>query len=319
MKILIVQIGRIGDMILTTPMFRALHEHDHSAEIHVLTSPRGLPIVENNPHIHKIIVHDKGIIGLLRTIAAVRAEHYDIWIDPKDHASSEGTLLAQFSGAIKKIGFNKKGKFDFTVVIPSDEENVTLHAAERNVRTLSSLGIFVNSIPRPELFIDSKIENDVREMFGDSIHRIAIVNISAGNESRMWNDGSWSEVILLCIQKGFRCVIIFQPIDRTRAEFLHSQHPESMVFNSPTMHHVIALMSLSAIVISVDTSVVHVASAFNIPIVALYPKVEWNYDKFRPLSEKQIVLFSDDPKSLRGISTSAVVEKIDELINALKS
>ena len=315
---LIVQIGRIGDMILTTPMFRALHEHDHSAKIHVLTSPRGVPIVENNPHIHKIIVHNKGIIGLLRTIAAVRAQHYYLWLDPKDHASSEGTLLAQFSGATKKIGFNKKGKNIFDIAIPSDEENVMLHAAERNVRTLSSLGILSSRIAQLELFVDPMNANEVNEIFKNSTQRIAVVNISVGNESRMWNDGSWGKVIALCIQRGFRCVIIFQPIDRTRAEFLHSQHPESTLFESPTIHHVIALLSLSAIVISVDSSVVHVASAFNIPIVALYPTVEWNYHKFRPLSEKQIVLFSDDPKSLRGISTPAVLEKIDEMIDALK-
>ncbi len=319
MKILIIQIGRIGDMILTTPMFRALKKHDPSMEIHILISPHGLPIIANNPHISKIIVHNKSIIGSFASIVKVRAEHYDVWIDPKDHSSSEGTMLAKFSAAKKKIGFNKKGREDFRIGIPSDEENVKLHATERNVRTLSSLGIFFSSVPRPELFVDTKIENEVCELFRDSTQRIAVVNISAGNESRMWNDGSWGEVIALCSEKKYRVAIIFQPNDRERAESLCVQHPESVLFNSPTMQHVIALMYLAKIVITVDTSVVHVASAFNTPIVALYPNVEWNYHKFRPLSEQQFVLISDDPKSLRGISTKAVLEKIVELNDLLKS
>ena len=73
--------------------------HWFDMEIHILTSPHGLPIIANNPHISKIIVHNKSIIGSFASIVKVRAEHYDVWIDPKDHSSSEGTMLAKFSAA----------------------------------------------------------------------------------------------------------------------------------------------------------------------------------------------------------------------------
>ena len=107
MKILIVQIGRIGDMVLTTPMFRAIAEYLPAAEIHVLTSPRGFPVIDNNPRITKRLLYTKDLLSLPRTIARLRAEEFDVWIDPKDHPSGEGSVLASWSGASSKIGFDK--------------------------------------------------------------------------------------------------------------------------------------------------------------------------------------------------------------------
>ncbi len=314
MKILIVQTGRIGDMILTTPMFRVVKEQFPAAELHVLTSAKGMPIIANNSCVDKILLREKGLAGLLAALLKVRMEHYDLWIDPKDHSSSESRLLARYSGAKKKIGFNKNEKPVFDISIPSDNENFSLHAVERNLRTFASLGYEDKKIVRPELFIDSQIESEVSKALLQSEKKLVVVNISAGQPTRAWNDEGWSSVIEWCFQKGFSVALSFQPSDAERAKNFQQKFPPLIVISSPTIHHAIALVKHALLVVTVDTSIVHIASAYNTPIVALYPNVDWNYNKFHPLSDKQAVIISSDSNSLKNISAEAVLVKIDEIV-----
>ncbi|MGA2296363.1 MAG: lipopolysaccharide heptosyltransferase family protein, partial [FCB group bacterium] len=85
MKILIVQLGRIGDMILATPMFRAVREKYPDAEIHVLAGKHNFFVINNNPRIDKIYIHKKNPFNIIKNILALKKEKYDYWLDAKDH------------------------------------------------------------------------------------------------------------------------------------------------------------------------------------------------------------------------------------------
>ena len=140
MKILVVQIGKIGDMILTTPLFKALHQNMPGAHIHVLASRRGAPVVKGNPHLNAIVVYRKDPLRLFFLFIRIRCMRYDFLIDPKDHYSTESALLAQITRANVKVGFNKPGGNVFSHPLPTQEENFALHAAERNLLPMKSLG-----------------------------------------------------------------------------------------------------------------------------------------------------------------------------------
>jgi ADP-heptose:LPS heptosyltransferase len=67
-------------------------------------------------------------------------------------------------------------------------------------------------------------------------------------------------------------------------------------------------------VVTPDTSVVHIASAFNVPQVALFPPVEWNLHKFRPLSDRSVVLQPSEGAPLASIRTEDVIEAMENLL-----
>ena len=73
MKILIVILGRIGDMILATPMFNELVRHYPDAEIYVLAGRQNNIIVQNNPVLKKVIIFNKNPFFILKTIFAATA------------------------------------------------------------------------------------------------------------------------------------------------------------------------------------------------------------------------------------------------------
>ena len=79
------------------------------------------------------------------------------------------------------------------------------------------------------------------------------------------------------------------------------------MLDTPTIRHAIAALAGAAIVVTPDTSVVHIAAAFDTPIVALYPNVEWNLKKFRPLSTRAEVVQPDDAQAFADIPAARVI------------
>ncbi|MDG2455254.1 MAG: glycosyltransferase family 9 protein [Bacteroidia bacterium] len=77
MKILVIRFSSIGDIVLTTPVLRWLHTQ-RSAEVHYLTKPSFASLVENNPNVNKVHVLDDDI-G--RTIADLKHENFDLVVD----------------------------------------------------------------------------------------------------------------------------------------------------------------------------------------------------------------------------------------------
>lgn len=314
MKILIVQIGRIGDTILATPMFRAIAESIPGASIHVLVSRHGLPIVRNNPRLAKIFVYRKNPLSLFVLWIRLHLERYDWWIDPKDHFSREASFLVRIGGAKKSIGFNRTGKSRFTIGVPSGEELTALHGVERNLRTLAHLGIEPPENLTPELFIDPHAGDKVLTQLGSAGENRIILNISAGDVSRYWPVERWNDVVRYCLSRGYRVLIVHHPRDREIARTLRNISPDIVLFHSETIHEVIAAIPQSQLVVTPDTSIVHIASAFNVPQVALFPDVEWNYRKFRPLSQRSIILRPGKGGKIHDITSEEVINAIYALM-----
>jgi ADP-heptose:LPS heptosyltransferase len=304
MKILVVQIGKIGDMILTTPLFKALRQNIPAAHIHAMVSRRGAPVVKGNPHLTTITVYRKDPVHLFLLLAKMRSTRYDVLIDPKDHYSTESALIARMSRANVKIGFNRPGKNVFSRPLPAQEDNAALHAAARNLLPLKSMGISNSADMRPELFPDSFLQAEVGERYGLRGAQTILLNVSAGDTSRLWEEEKWTDVAQYCISKGFRVLLSFQPSDMKRARLFHSTSIRGMI----------ALIPQVRLVITPDTSIVHIASAFNVPQVALFPPVEWNLNKFRPLSDSSIVLQPKEGEAIAAIPAENVIKAIQKIL-----
>ena len=316
MKILVVQIGKIGDTVLTTPLLHALSEGLPGARIDVLASHRGIAVLEGCPFVHRVILYRKNPLGLARALAAMRLGRYDMLIDPKDHFSRESALLARLCGARRSVGFNPPNRATFTHAIPSQDENYNLHAVDRNCAALRYLGIAHPASPRPRLIPDPELSKTVRDRFGPWDAKTMLLNVSAGDDCRLWTEEKWSEIAAWCIKRGLRVLVSFQPSHESIAQGIQRRNPAAALFYSSSIKEVIALLPSVSWVVTPDTAIVHIASAFNIPQVALFPPVAWNTLKFRPLSDVSVVVQPKEGEAVATIPVEEVIHAVERIMDA---
>lgn len=77
-KILLVRFSSIGDIVLTTPLVRALRQQRPEAEVHYLTKASFSSVVAHNPHIKHVWTIQKEVSEISQ---ALRAEGFDYIID----------------------------------------------------------------------------------------------------------------------------------------------------------------------------------------------------------------------------------------------
>lgn len=77
-KILIIRFNAIGDIILTTPVIRAIHHQIKQAEIHILVNQKYQNILSNNPYVSKIHTYAN---NKNQVVEQLRTEQFNFVID----------------------------------------------------------------------------------------------------------------------------------------------------------------------------------------------------------------------------------------------
>ena len=105
-KILVIRFGSIGDIVLTTPVVRALKESFGGLELHYLTKIQNATLLQNNKYIDCIHILDK---HLYKTISELCKEGFDYIVDlQKNFRSCRIRLsLGVPSASFPKLNFRK--------------------------------------------------------------------------------------------------------------------------------------------------------------------------------------------------------------------
>ena len=84
-KILVIRFSSIGDIVLTTPVVRAIKQQIPGVSVHFLVRKGNEMLVRDNPYIDKVHLYEKCDSSLLETL---RNEHFDFIVDlQKNHRS----------------------------------------------------------------------------------------------------------------------------------------------------------------------------------------------------------------------------------------
>lgn len=137
--ILVIQLRRIGDVILTTPAVAALKKLFPDAALDFLVEPAGAEALEGNPHIRERIVYDaEGPLGALSWMLKIRARRYDWVIDFMGNPRS--AFLTAASGAAVKAGPGHVAhRWAYGIKLP--QSGTTQYAALEKIRMLAPLGV----------------------------------------------------------------------------------------------------------------------------------------------------------------------------------
>ncbi|PKM92884.1 MAG: hypothetical protein CVU80_00985 [Elusimicrobia bacterium HGW-Elusimicrobia-4] len=200
-KILIIVLRAVGDVLLNTPLIRALKKSNPANEIYFLTGKSAEKILKYNPYLSGIILWDKD------TLKKIRAQKFGTVIDFMHSAISGYYTL--FSGAKKRVAFYRPWGFWCYNIMPKFvDKGYTVYD---RLQILDALNIKDNGIDL-DLTFDSENEKKAIEFFNkNKIFKqdfLITFDITNRREHRQWQKEKFSELADLLAEK-YNAKIIF--------------------------------------------------------------------------------------------------------------
>ena len=275
-RILFLRHDRIGDMILSTGLLRAIAMSHRTIKLDVLASPANAPVVRGHPHIGSVIVFDRNKPSrYLSTLRLLRRTHYDAVIDCMPTAPSLTTLLLMWaSGATHRIGVAGRGN-DAALTLPVAPNRDAVHIVDQLAVLATPFGADRSRTSfRPRLYLDEGERERASATWvaeSKASGRRLLVNISVGRAFRRWPDDRYVAAIRHALARDprLRVLVIAAPDDRQRAAEIASD-ASAQFAPTPRLRDALALVATADFIFTPDTGIAHAASAFERPAVVMH-------------------------------------------------
>ena len=198
-KILIIQLRRIGDVLLTTPALRALRQKYPQARIDFLVEKPGGEILLGNPNLNRLLIYDKR--ARIAWIKKIRAEKYDLILDFMRNPRT--TLITLLSGARHRVCFRKKWR-DYACNIKVEPDPVSKYVPAFKLDLLKPLGV-VNG----DVSLDIKVLKGSEQTIGSWLakegvrenDRLVGISPTSRRAARVWRKEGYAAIADMMIKK----------------------------------------------------------------------------------------------------------------------
>ena len=304
-NILVIRLDRIGDMVMTTPIFRALKEKWPDVQITVLANPVNKNIVINNPFIDCILVYDrenkhKSLNSRLSFFKDVRKRGFDLVIDSYLDYELNTAIITRFVGCRYRLGFEFAGRGIFYNIrhpsnffpVPADKK----HMIGYNIDLIGCIGVKADK-KQPEIFLSAdEKENASRllEKYGVNTDN-GIVGIHPGGnyESQRWPVERFAVISDYLIASYGAKIILFGGRDERSliSRFKDCAVRKPIIPEGPNLREFISVVSHCNLFLCNNSGPLHIATALNIPTVStMGPTVPFHW---WPCGDNHIVLRKD--------------------------
>ncbi|MEI6898868.1 MAG: glycosyltransferase family 9 protein [Bacteroidota bacterium] len=286
-KILVIQTASIGDVILVTPILENLHRVFPAAEIDILVKKGQESLFLNHPFLHQTLIWNKRSFKYLRIIGLllkIRLNRYDLVVNVQRFASSG--FLTAFSGAPKRIGFSKN---PFASFFTTQVEHVIgggAHEVERNMMLLYDL-IEYNEV-KPRLYPSEKDIEKIKRYIRPPYYTISPTSLW---HTKQLPAGKWISFLQI-IDPETRIYFLGSGGDGGICDNIISK---SGINNGVNLAGKLSLLESAALMkeakmnFTNDSAPMHLASAVNAPVTAIFCSTTPKFG-FGPLSDDSHIL-----------------------------
>ncbi len=332
LRILIVRLSSMGDIILTTPLIRALRARHPEAQIDFLTKRSFAPLVADSPHLTRVIAYEPRTESLVSLATRLRAARYTHLLD------LHGTLRAR---ALR-------------LLVPGPWRGYRKRRIEREILIRFKRNVYRDNVPEPERYFEAAANLDVRpdghppEIFvhPDAQARadawldkalpgdrplVALVP-GAAHFTKRWPVESWQALAGKLGSAGYGIVVLGGPEyarECTAIAAAGGAHGASAA-GPFGLQETAAVLARSTLCVAGDTGVMHMATATRTPSVVLLGPTVGAFG-FLPYRAQAVVVERDlacrpcsaqggprcplgHHRCLREIAATDVIDAVDSLM-----
>ncbi|MEW5984383.1 MAG: glycosyltransferase family 9 protein [Acidobacteriota bacterium] len=301
-----IRLRLIGDVVLTTPIIRALRRARPDAHLSYLVEPLAAPVVAHNPHLDDIIVAplSRGAARFMQDAALgwqLRRRGYDAVLD--FHGGPRSSWLALASGAPVRIGYAVAGRgWMYTQQVPRPRNHRPRHSVENQWDVADAL---MPNLPRPtpsadpvEMPEDTAATAALRARLAasgiDESTEAIVMHVGAGNEFRRWPEQSFAEVgAALVSARPNRRIILTTGAAQAASAAAVAAGMAALGATARTyitmcdldLASVRSLMGLASLFVGGDSGPAHIAATTKVPMVVIFgPTTPSVWGPWRPPS-----------------------------------
>ena len=319
-NLLFIRYDKLGDMIMCSGVMREIVRAHPSISVDVLTTPANAPALEHLAFVRDVILHERGKgPGFLSLARRLEAGRYDIVIDGlvwRPSVSTYTSKLMLASRARWRIGSaGRPNDFMYNVPVTPPATRWAEHHVDHLARLAAPFGIGRTVECRPEIALTTS-ECAGAEWRWDAVPGSGarvLVNISAGHAERRWSDDRFAQLLVHLRRRvpNARVAIIALPTERASAERLAALvHGVAL---APTVRELFAFVASADLVVTPDTAVSHIASAFVRPTLTLLRR-RAEYHIWVPYRTPGRNVFGDEEATLEGLPVERVIAALDDLL-----
>ena len=294
MRVLLIRLRLIGDVVLSTPVIRALSRAFPDATLTYLVERDAAAVVAGNRDLDRIIAVER-TRGLRRVLDdaklawQLRRDRYDVVIDM--HGGPRSSWLALATGARQRIGYDMPGRqWMYTRTIPRARELRPRHSVLNQWDLLAGIEGWPGDAADPardavampiDPEADRRIVVRLRSAGVAPGHQLIVLHVSASNPFRRWPEPAFAEVVASLVSQSpdRRVILSSGPSDRLAADRIvaaarallpAAARSQVIDFGEFDLAELRALVERSVLFIGGDTGPLHVAATTATPIVAIY-------------------------------------------------
>ncbi|MGQ0712242.1 MAG: glycosyltransferase family 9 protein [Gemmatimonadaceae bacterium] len=325
-RVLFIRHDGIGDVLMSTPLLRAIAQAHPTIAIDVLTMPAPAEALRGLPFLHEVHAFRPGrrLTYPATIIARMRRQRYDAVIDGTIRRYVDGrefggrvkaamVLLLLVSGARHRIGMADREN-DFVYTIPVHARNERAHHAEYTASLGTPFGVDPAAIEtRPALALTEDERRAGEREWAGAAHgggARLLVNISSLNACRQWGDAEYVAAVraVRASRPDVAVAVIAGPGEEGRATAIaHAVDAKAVI---PSLRVAFGVVATSNLLLTPDTSLGHAAAAVGTPVVVLLPR---GHEPLVPAGVEGIHLFAEGGR-IAAIPPGRVADAVLEML-----
>ncbi len=302
-KILVIGPSWIGDMVLAQPMLKLLRARHNEPVIDVLAPRWTLPLVERMPEVRRAIDlpvghGELGLAARWKLARQLRHEHYDQAIVLPN--SFKSALVPFFAGIRVRTGYVGEARYGLLTDARRLPAKRLPQIAQRYGELARSRGDALRlPLPALGLRVEDAARREVLARLGVEKQRPAVA-LCPGAEygpAKRWPARYFAELAQGIAARGCAVWLIGSPNDAALgSEIAHAAGGACRnLCGETTLGEAIDLLAATALVVTNDSGLMHVAAALGKPLIALYGSSSPEFTP--PLSPNAQILKLDLPCS----------------------
>ena len=342
-QILVLRYDRIGDMVVTTPLIRALSNGFQNSTINVLCSRVNEPILRGNRFVQKTIIYRPSALQMFRLILCYRS-YFDLIVDLNHSVIWHDLVLIRLLRPLYAASVHKEGRYGIR---------------GRDLPLYQVMGVKpVNNPPRPiarfylelaakltghedfsgltyDLTESTKVRRHLREAYQLSPnHKLVLINAHGGRPSMSIGYEDFLAVTGQVLESQPDVVVcwlstsetqpalseLLERIRRDKRRQLDLSTGRLFLWQpTDTIEELISFVADASLLITPDTSLVHIAAAFKVPTVAIYANEPELFAQWAPESPVFFSMFSANSKSLLGYDPRELRETVNQALRTIST